>query len=146
MNGAPPFGTVIGTDGYLTGTPSVNGTFTFGVCVTDSVGSENCTQTGVVVAPNVTTTTVNTTTTILQTTTTLLECSSYNSGEYGQLVEVDYGGYKYCCPSGYGIGPTSDGEVLCCSSNYNQVNCDYYASDFAYPVNLSYVYANPNGG
>ncbi len=50
-NGAPPFGLVIGTDGYLTGVPKLgsNGTYDFGVCVTDSVAATNCTQTSVVI-------------------------------------------------------------------------------------------------
>jgi hypothetical protein len=48
--GAPPIGMTLGTDGNLTGTPSAGGTYDFGVCVTDMVGAENCTQTSVAIA------------------------------------------------------------------------------------------------
>lgn len=49
-NGAPPLGTVVGTGGLLSGTPSRAGTFGFGVCVVDSVGAKDCRATSVTVA------------------------------------------------------------------------------------------------
>ena len=48
-NGAPPMGMIIGQDGYLTGTPSKAGKYTFGVCVVDSVAASKCDQTSVIV-------------------------------------------------------------------------------------------------
>ena len=49
VNGAPPMGMVVNLDGILTGTPSKAGTYTFGVCVVDSVGASQCDQTAVTV-------------------------------------------------------------------------------------------------
>ncbi|MCX6741640.1 MAG: Ig domain-containing protein [Candidatus Pacearchaeota archaeon] len=43
--GTPPFGTVVSIDGLLTGKPTKDGEYTFGVCVVDSVGLSKCEQT-----------------------------------------------------------------------------------------------------
>ncbi|MFH1106153.1 MAG: hypothetical protein V1731_03005 [Candidatus Aenigmatarchaeota archaeon] len=48
--GAPPIGMMIDLNGYLTGTPKVQGTYTFGVCVVDMVGGSSCGTTNVYVA------------------------------------------------------------------------------------------------
>ena len=48
-NGAPPIGMSLGTDGSLTGTPFRAGTYSFGVCVVDSIGGTQCQKTSVVV-------------------------------------------------------------------------------------------------
>lgn len=48
--GAPPQGLAVGVDGYLIGTPSSQGAFSFSVCVKDSVGMSDCGETQVVVA------------------------------------------------------------------------------------------------
>lgn len=58
--GTPPPGTVVATgisliNGILTGTPTTAGTYSFGVCVVDQVGAEDCGATSVTV--NATTTT-----------------------------------------------------------------------------------------
>ncbi len=54
-NGAPPLGTGIEVNGFLTGTPSATyttpRTFSFGVCVRDTVGAFLCSGTSVDVAP-----------------------------------------------------------------------------------------------
>ncbi len=52
-NGWTPLGTVVGLDGYLTGTPSEHGSFTFGVCVVDLIGWMDCAQTTVDVSPDI---------------------------------------------------------------------------------------------
>ena len=41
-NGAPPMGVVVGINGSLTGRASRAGLFTFGVCVVDSNGAQDC--------------------------------------------------------------------------------------------------------
>lgn len=56
-NGLPPLGMVVGLDGALTGTPSVAGTYSFGVCVTDLVGNTSCKQASVTVSQGFTLTT-----------------------------------------------------------------------------------------
>ena len=38
----PPFGLTLGTDGTVTGTPTVAGSRTFSVCVVDSAGAQDC--------------------------------------------------------------------------------------------------------
>ena len=50
-NGAPPIGMVLGLNGNLTGTSSVAGTYTFGVCAFDMVGSSSCKTTSIIVNP-----------------------------------------------------------------------------------------------
>lgn len=45
MQGTTPPGTIIDTDGVLTGTPTTAGTYTFGVCAIDSTGISICRQT-----------------------------------------------------------------------------------------------------
>ena len=54
-NGAPPLGTGVDINGFLTGTPSstytTRQTFTFGICVRDLVQTLKCTTNTVVVAP-----------------------------------------------------------------------------------------------
>ena len=55
-NGTPPAGTVVSTgiskvNGTLTGTPTKAGTYTFGVCVVDLIGAEDCGTTTVTVNP-----------------------------------------------------------------------------------------------
>lgn len=42
VTGAPPIGTFVDGAGFLTGTPQSAGTFTFGVCVVDSIGAYDC--------------------------------------------------------------------------------------------------------
>lgn len=42
MNGTPPPGMIVDLNGYLTGTPSVSGSYTFGVCAVDLVGASSC--------------------------------------------------------------------------------------------------------
>ncbi len=42
MNGAPPLGTIVGTNGHLTGTPNKEGEYTVGVCATDSQAYQKC--------------------------------------------------------------------------------------------------------
>ncbi|MFH0949068.1 MAG: hypothetical protein V1802_01120 [Candidatus Aenigmatarchaeota archaeon] len=49
--GAPPMGMTIGMDGYLSGTPSLEGNYNFGVCVKDATSTSKCTQTTVIVYP-----------------------------------------------------------------------------------------------
>ena len=48
-NGAPPMGTIIDLNGNLTGTPSVVGSNTVGVCVVDMTGTQACQQTNVAI-------------------------------------------------------------------------------------------------
>jgi hypothetical protein len=50
-NGAPPMGLIVDLSGNLTGTPSVAGTYTFGVCAVDMVGSSSCKSTSIIVNP-----------------------------------------------------------------------------------------------
>jgi len=45
MEGTPPLGTTINTNGELTGTPTTTGTYTFGVCAADVTGMSVCEQT-----------------------------------------------------------------------------------------------------
>ena len=45
MQGTTPPGTIINTDGVLTGTPTAAGSYTFGVCAIDSTGMSICKQT-----------------------------------------------------------------------------------------------------
>lgn len=57
-NGAPPFGLTIATDldtnfGILSGTPSVEGVFTFGVCVVDLGGNQSCAPNQAIVNCNI---------------------------------------------------------------------------------------------
>ena len=40
--GTPPIGMIVDLNGNLTGTPSIVGTYTFGVCAIDSVGASSC--------------------------------------------------------------------------------------------------------
>lgn len=47
--GAPPFGMTIGTDGTLMGTAKNAGTYTFGICVKDTIALSDCTKTTVIV-------------------------------------------------------------------------------------------------
>ena len=42
--GAPPMGTIIDINGHLTGTPSVEGDYDFGICVADATRTSECTQ------------------------------------------------------------------------------------------------------
>lgn len=49
-NGAPPMGLIVDLNGNLTGTPSVAGTYTFGVCAVDMVGSSSCKTTSIIVS------------------------------------------------------------------------------------------------
>lgn len=49
--GAPPMGMIVDLNGNLTGTPSVTGTYTFGVCAVDLVGAQSCKTTSIVVNP-----------------------------------------------------------------------------------------------
>lgn len=51
--GAPPFGTVVNTEGHLVGTvthPSQLGNHAFGVCVSDTVAASTCGKTNVIVS------------------------------------------------------------------------------------------------
>ncbi|MCX6777570.1 MAG: hypothetical protein NT157_01665 [Candidatus Micrarchaeota archaeon] len=50
-DGAPPMGMSVGTDGFLVGTPKDEGTFTFSVCVADSVRASDCGDSHVIVSP-----------------------------------------------------------------------------------------------
>jgi uncharacterized repeat protein (TIGR02543 family) len=54
MNGAPPMGMIIDLSGNLTGTPTVAGTYTFGVCAVDLVGAQSCKTTTLVVEASAT--------------------------------------------------------------------------------------------
>jgi len=49
--GAPPMGTIVDVDGFLTGTPTVTGRFTVGVCVIDLIGASDCGTADVRVVP-----------------------------------------------------------------------------------------------
>ena len=49
--GAPPLGMLIDLGGHLVGTPSVAGTYTFGVCAVDLGGNSDCRTTTIVVKP-----------------------------------------------------------------------------------------------
>ncbi len=49
--GAPPMGMIVNMDGTLTGTPSIEGTYDFGVCVKDATSVSKCTSTSVLVNP-----------------------------------------------------------------------------------------------
>lgn len=51
VTGAPPIGMIVDLNGDLTGTPSVAGTYTFGVCAVDLVGASSCKTTSIVVNP-----------------------------------------------------------------------------------------------
>ncbi len=94
-SGAPPMGMTVNLNGYLTGTPRLSGTYTFGVCVKDLVGSSDCGQTTVYVE-SPTTTQKKTTTTIRRTTTT--QASSCSPGHY--LARCTDGGTR-CCLNGW---------------------------------------------
>lgn len=48
-NGSPPVGMSVDLDGYLTGTPTVTGTYTFGVCAVDLVATSSCKSTSITV-------------------------------------------------------------------------------------------------
>lgn len=50
-NGAPPMGLIVDLNGMLTGTPRVAGTYSFGVCAVDMVGSSSCKTTSIIVNP-----------------------------------------------------------------------------------------------
>ena len=50
-NGAPPWGTSIGIDGTLIGIPTLEGQYTFGVCVVDSGASSKCGSTAATIEP-----------------------------------------------------------------------------------------------
>lgn len=56
MNGAPPMGMIIDLNGNLTGTPSLAGTYTFGVCAVDltSSASSPCPKVSIAVQPALT--------------------------------------------------------------------------------------------
>ncbi|MFH0713592.1 MAG: hypothetical protein V1722_03540 [Candidatus Micrarchaeota archaeon] len=47
--GATPIGTIVNMNGSLTGTPSREGTYSFGICVKDLTSTSKCTQTQVTV-------------------------------------------------------------------------------------------------
>lgn len=49
--GTTPMGVVIGMGGSLSGTPSREGDYAFGICVKDMTGTSKCTQTSVTVNP-----------------------------------------------------------------------------------------------
>jgi hypothetical protein len=49
-SGGPPLGTVVDVDGNLKGTAGKDGVYTFGVCVADLVGAEDCQPTSVTVS------------------------------------------------------------------------------------------------
>ncbi|MCX6770467.1 MAG: putative Ig domain-containing protein [Candidatus Micrarchaeota archaeon] len=49
--GAPPMGMFVNMDGALSGIPTKEGTYNFGVCVKDSAGASKCTSTRVLVNP-----------------------------------------------------------------------------------------------
>jgi hypothetical protein len=51
ITGAPPIGMIVDLSGNLTGTPSVAGTYTFGVCAVDLVGASSCGTTSIKVNP-----------------------------------------------------------------------------------------------
>jgi hypothetical protein len=48
--GAPPMGMIVSMDGSLTGTPSKEGNYNFGICVKDATSTSKCTTTSVTVA------------------------------------------------------------------------------------------------
>lgn len=50
-NGAPPMGMIVDLNGYLTGTPTSEGTYNVGVCVVDLVAKSSCDQATVTVNP-----------------------------------------------------------------------------------------------
>ena len=50
-NGSPPIGIHLDASGFLSGTPSNAGTYTFGVCATDMIADEACKITTLVVDP-----------------------------------------------------------------------------------------------
>jgi hypothetical protein len=56
INGAPPLGMIIDLNGNLTGTPSVAGTYNFGVCAVDTIASSStpCPAVTVTVLPALT--------------------------------------------------------------------------------------------
>lgn len=45
--GTPPIGMIVDLNGNLTGTPSIIGTYTFGVCAIDSAGASSCGTTSI---------------------------------------------------------------------------------------------------
>ena len=49
--GFPPQGIVLDTNGVLSGTPTVSGDYTFGVCVVDTAGANDCEEWQMTVAP-----------------------------------------------------------------------------------------------
>ena len=49
--GAPPIGMIVDLNGNLTGTPSVAGTYTFGVCAVDLAGASSCKTASITVDP-----------------------------------------------------------------------------------------------
>jgi hypothetical protein len=49
--GAPPLGMIVDLNGKLTGTPSVAGSYTFGVCAVDMAGASSCGATSITVNP-----------------------------------------------------------------------------------------------
>jgi hypothetical protein len=51
MNGTPPPGMGVDLNGNLSGTPSLAGTYTFGVCAVDMAAASSCTQTTITVSP-----------------------------------------------------------------------------------------------
>ncbi len=59
--GAPPFGMIVDLNGFLTGRPSREGRYNFGVCVVDLVGASSCGGTEVTVTKSETSTPTPTT-------------------------------------------------------------------------------------
>ena len=49
--GFPPQGIILDTNGVLSGTPSVSGDYTFGVCVTDTAGKSDCERWDMTITP-----------------------------------------------------------------------------------------------
>jgi hypothetical protein len=93
FSGATPIGLIVNMDGNLSGTPNSDGVYSFGICVSDSVGAEDCNQTSVNVNPaasTVYTTTVDNS----QFSATLgsVSCTLYpESGGYGYTVSASGG-------------------------------------------------------
>lgn len=59
MGGFPPMGLTLGTGGMVSGTPTVTGIYTFGVCVVDSIGSQDCANATITVVETPATLTVS---------------------------------------------------------------------------------------
>ncbi|PIU61209.1 hypothetical protein COS83_04675 [archaeon CG07_land_8_20_14_0_80_38_8] len=78
--GAPPMGMIVSMDGTLTGTPTMEGDYEFGVCVTDATSTSECTQTEVTIAPD------NSASAIIDS----LTCAFINSNTYGNAKEYNF--------------------------------------------------------